>query len=67
MILFLVLKNKIKDQISLIKIIEFLIEDGITNIELKLIGTGIKMDFCKQYVKDNNLAFINSPFFCNND
>ena len=63
MILLLGLKNKIKDQISLIKAIKLFIEDGITNIELKLIGTGIKMDFFKQYVKDNNLAFINSPFF----
>ena len=63
----LVLKNKIKDQLGLIKTIEFLIEDGITNIELKLIDAGIKMDFFKQYVKDNNLAFINSPYFCNND
>ena len=67
MILLLVLKNKIKNQISLIKTIEFLIKDDMTDIELKLIGTEIKIDFCKQYVKDNNLAFINSPFFCNND
>ena len=48
MILLLVLKNKIKDQISLIKIIKFLIEGGIIDIELKLIGTGRKMDFCKE-------------------
>ena len=67
MILLLVLKNKIKNQISLIKTIEFLIEDGITNMELKLIGTGRKMDFCKQYAKDHSLASINSPYFCNND
>ena len=59
----LVLKNKIKDQISLIKTIEFLIKNGITDIELKLIGAGRKIDFCKQYVKYNNLAFINAPFF----
>ena len=67
MILLLVLKNKIKDQISLIKIIEFLIEGGIIDIELKLIGTVRKMDFCKQYAKDHNLASINAPYFCNND
>ena len=64
MILLLVLKNKIKDQISLIK---FLIEGGIIDIELKLIGTGRKMDFCKQYAKGHSLASINSPYFCNND
>jgi len=51
----------------LIKIIEFLIEGGIIDIELKLIGTGRKMDFCKQYAKDHSLASINSPYFCNND
>jgi len=63
----LVLKNKIKDQISFIKIIEFLIEDGIVNIEFKLMGAGIKIDFFKQYVKDHSLVSINSPYFCNND
>jgi len=47
---------EIKDQISLIKAIEFIIEDGITDIELRLIGTGKKLDFCKQYVKNNNLV-----------
>ena len=67
MILLLVLKNKIKDQISLIKIIKFFIEGGIIDIELKLIGTGRKMDFCKQYAKGHSLASINSPYFCNND
>ena len=40
----------------MIKAIEFLIKDGITDIELKLIGTGEKLDFCKQYVECNNLV-----------
>ena len=49
----------IKDHISLIKAIELLILDGITDIQLKLIGTGEKLEFCKDYVKDHNLsAFV---------
>ncbi len=47
---------KIKDQISLIKAIELLLKDGITDIELKLIGTGKELNYCKQYVRNNNLA-----------
>jgi len=49
----------IKDHISLIKAIELLILDGIIDIQLKLIGTGEKLQFCKNYVKNNNLsAFV---------
>ena len=49
----------IKDHISLIKAIELLVLDGITNIHLKLIGTGEKLQFCKVYVKNHNLsAFV---------
>lgn len=46
----------IKDHISLIKAIELLILDGKTDIQLKLIGTGEKLQFCKNYVKDHNLS-----------
>ena len=46
----------IKDHISLIKAIELLVLDGITNIQLKLIGTGEKLEYCKNYVKINNLS-----------
>ena len=49
----------IKDHISLIKAIELLVLDGITDIQLKLIGTGEKLQFCKSYVKNQNLsAFV---------
>ena len=49
----------IKDHISLIKAIELLVLDGITDIRLKLIGTGEKLQFCKNYVKNHNLsAFV---------
>jgi glycosyltransferase involved in cell wall biosynthesis len=49
----------IKDQISLIKAFELLILDGITDIQLKLIGSGKKLEFCKNFVRDHNLsAFI---------
>ena len=46
----------IKDHISLIKAIELLVLDGITDIQLKLIGNGEKLQFCKNYVSDNNLS-----------
>jgi glycosyltransferase involved in cell wall biosynthesis len=50
---------EIKDQISLIKAFELLILDGITDIQLKLIGSGKKLEFCKNFVRDHNLsAFI---------
>ena len=45
----------IKDHINLIKAIDLLIKEGINDIVLRLIGTGEMLDFCKQYVKDNNL------------
>jgi glycosyltransferase involved in cell wall biosynthesis len=47
---------KIKDHISLIKAIDLIVLDGITNIELKLIGSGEKLDLCKQFVSDHNLS-----------
>ena len=46
----------IKDHISLIKAIELLVLDGITDIQLKLIGTGETLQFCKNYVKNHNLS-----------
>ena len=49
----------IKDHISLIKAIELLVLDGITNIQLKLIGSGKELHFCKNYVKNHSLsAFV---------
>jgi glycosyltransferase involved in cell wall biosynthesis len=49
----------IKDHISLIKAIELLVLEGITNIQLRLIGTGEKLEFCKDYVQNQNLsAFV---------
>ena len=46
----------IKDHISLIKAIELLVLEGITDIQLKLIGTGETLQFCKNYVKYHNLS-----------
>jgi glycosyltransferase involved in cell wall biosynthesis len=46
----------IKDHISLIKAIELLVLEGITDIQLKLIGTGETLQFCKNYVKNHNLS-----------
>ena len=49
----------IKDHISLIKAIELLVLDGVTDIQLRLIGTGEKLEFCKHYVQKQNLsAFV---------
>ena len=49
----------IKDHYSLIKAISLLIKDGITDIHLRLVGDGVTLNKCKDYVKDNNLqAFI---------
>ena len=47
---------EIKDHISLIKAIELVVLDRITNIKLRLIGSGKSLDFCKQYVLDHNLS-----------
>lgn len=47
---------EIKDHISLIKAIDLIVLNGITNIELKLIGIGEKLGFCKQFVIDHNLS-----------
>ena len=47
---------EIKDHISLIKAIELIVLDGITNIELKLIGSGERLGSCKQFVTDHNLS-----------
>ena len=46
---------RIKDQISLIKAVEMLIQEGLKDICLKLLGTGDTLLSCKKYVDDNNL------------
>ena len=45
---------KIKDQISLIKAVEYLISTG-HNIKLRFVGTGKMLDYCIGYVKSNKL------------
>ena len=46
---------QIKDHISLIKAIELLVKEDITDIQLRLIGSGEKLDYCQQYVLENDL------------
>ena len=46
---------KIKDQITLIKTIQKILEDGI-NIKLRLIGSGSTHKYCMNYVFENNLS-----------
>ena len=46
---------QIKNQISLIKAVELIIIDGIKDVELRLIGTGMELVKCKQYVIDKKL------------
>jgi glycosyltransferase involved in cell wall biosynthesis len=45
----------IKDQISLIKAVHLLVEKGINDIRLHLIGSGETLDSCKEYVRSNIL------------
>ena len=45
---------KIKDQVSLIKAVEYLSSTGY-NIKLRLVGTGNMLKYCKGYVKSNKL------------
>ena len=47
----------IKDQINLIKAVEAISLEG-NNILLRLIGSGIKLDECCNYVKEHNLKSI---------
>ena len=46
---------KIKDHITLIKAVELLLIEGVVNIKLRLIGEGVELAVCKQYVKDKRL------------
>lgn len=46
----------IKDHISLIKAIELLIVNGKTDIQLRLLGTGERLEYCKRYVAEHNLS-----------
>ena len=46
---------KSKDHITLIKSVHSLVKDGITNIKVKLIGSGNYLNFCKNYVRNNKL------------
>ena len=48
---------EIKDQINLIKAVEAISVEG-NNILLRLIGSGIKLDECCNYVKEHNLESI---------
>jgi len=45
----------IKDHINLIKAINLLVEEGVNDIVLRLIGTGEMLDSCKNFVKENHL------------
>jgi len=46
----------IKDQMTLIKAVELLIKDGISDVKLQLIGVGQTLNECKRYVEENKLA-----------
>ena len=46
---------KSKDHITLIKSVHSLIKGGITNIKVKMIGSGNYLNFCKNYVRNNKL------------
>ena len=46
---------KIKDQITLIRSVQKILEDG-QKIKLRLIGSGATLGFCKRYVFENKLS-----------
>lgn len=46
---------ELKDQITLIKAVEILINQGIKNIKTVFIGSGYTLGECKTYVKEHNL------------
>ena len=47
---------KIKDHISLIKAIKLIINENIYNIRLRLIGSGLELGNCKNYVNEKKLS-----------
>ena len=47
---------KIKDQITLIKSVELIVNEGYDNFILRLIGSGEELQKCLRYVKRNNLS-----------
>lgn len=53
---------ELKDQITLIKALKNLIDNGQKNILIKFIGSGITLDSCKDFIKKNNLE-NNIEFF----
>lgn len=46
----------LKDQITLIKAFLNLINKGVLNLRLKLVGTGVTLLTCKEFVNNNNLT-----------
>lgn len=44
-----------KDHITLLKAVNLLIKDGVTDIKLIIIGSGIKYEECNQFINENNL------------
>jgi glycosyltransferase involved in cell wall biosynthesis len=45
----------LKDQITLLKAIKILVDEGVVAIRIKFVGTGETLDLCKQYVTNNKL------------
>ncbi|MEE2700031.1 MAG: glycosyltransferase family 4 protein [Bacteroidota bacterium] len=45
----------IKDHISLIKAVEQMVEEGVKDVRLRLIGKGETLNSCYNYVSENNL------------
>lgn len=45
----------LKDQITLIKALNLLVNEGVKNINIKFIGQGPTLNDCKKYVEENNL------------
>lgn len=48
----------LKDQITLLKAVKKLSEDGVFQLRVKLVGTGVTLDACKQFVDNNNMVSL---------
>lgn len=45
----------LKDQITLLKATKILVDDGFNDIKVKMIGKGVTLSLCQQYVSDHKL------------
>lgn len=47
---------ELKDQITLIKAVEILVNEGVRRLKTVFIGTGVTREGCEQYVREHGLV-----------